>query len=75
MADAIVGRTPIIVLANDDPFPKNDAFGTRMIKYVWQQCSELKKLKKKPIPIAIYHLFENYNISTIVNLEMASANN
>lgn len=60
--DAIIGRTPIIILSNNDIFPKDAAFRSRMVRYVWRSCDALKNVKKKPWPIAIYHLFKKYNI-------------
>lgn len=48
--DAIVNRTPCIVLSNNDIFPKDTAFRTRMFSYVWRPCESLKMCKKK-----LYH--------------------
>lgn len=60
--DAIVTRTPIIVLSNNDVFPKDLAFRTRMITYKWRTCSNLRLCKKKPWPMAFYGLLEKYGI-------------
>nr|QKE54882.1 MAG: nonstructural protein [Parvoviridae sp.]QKE54956.1 MAG: nonstructural protein [Parvoviridae sp.] len=60
--DGIIQRTPIIVLSNEDPFPTNVAFRTRMIKYTWQPCKHLRKLKKKPFPLAIAYLLARWEI-------------
>nr|QVW56837.1 MAG: putative nonstructural protein NS1 [Phylloscopus inornatus ambidensovirus] len=60
--DAIIGRTPVIVLSNNDVFPKDSAFRTRMIKYEWQPCPHLKLAKKKPWPLAFYYLLKKYGI-------------
>lgn len=60
--DAIVNRTPVIELSNNNVFPKNEAFKSRMFFEQWRPCPELRELQKKPIPYAIYHLFLKYNI-------------
>lgn len=61
-SDQTVGRTPIIVLANNDVFPKDLSYRTRMIRYEWRTYPKLVEYKKKPFPISIYHLFILYNI-------------
>lgn len=38
---AILSKTPIIVLANYDPFSKNLAYRTNMCKYYWQSIDDL----------------------------------
>lgn len=60
--DAIITRTPVIVLSNNDVFPKDEAFRSRIISYEWRACDDLKKLKKKPWPLAFYTLLEEYKI-------------
>lgn len=60
--DAVIQRTPIIVLSNNDCFPKNEAFRTRLIKEKWMACPQLKDLTKKPHPLAIYYLLARWDI-------------
>ncbi|UGV24202.1 MAG: putative nonstructural protein [SAfia-400D ambidensovirus] len=60
--DAIVNRTPCIVLSNNDIFPKDTAFRTRMYNYVWRSCDALKRCKKKLYPLCIPKLFIQFNI-------------
>lgn len=45
--DSVLSRTPIIILGNNDP--QNEAFRTRMIKYIWKPCPMLKFFDKNPI--------------------------
>lgn len=63
--DSIITRTPIIVLSNNDIFPKDEAFRTRMSSYKWNSCEHLKYVKKKPWPIAWPHLLKKYNVIDI----------
>lgn len=60
--DSIVARTPIIILGNTEPFPKDSAFQTRIIKYTWKPCDALAECSKKPTPLAYYYLLKKYNI-------------
>lgn len=60
--DTIIQRTPVIVLSNNDIFPKDLAFRSRIIKYNWKTCSDLKILKKKPWPLAFHTLLEKYDL-------------
>lgn len=60
--DSIIPRTPIIMLGNQNPLPKDEAFNTRILKYTWKTCDALIECKKKPHPIAYYHLLKKYNI-------------
>ena len=52
--DAIVTRTPIIILSNKEVFPNDKAFNTRMFKYYWRSCPFLIRCEKKIMPLAIY---------------------
>lgn len=58
--DAIVSRTPIIILGNRNIFPKEEAFKCRMITYEWRNAPCLKDPSKKPYPLALYGLLEKY---------------
>lgn len=58
--DTIITRTPVIVLSNNDVFPNDAAFRSRIIKYIWKPCLFLKNCNKKPHPIAIYHLLSEF---------------
>lgn len=60
--DAVITRTPVIVLSNNDIFPKDEAFRSRMYSYNWKPCNFLKKCSKKPNPIASYLLLKKYKI-------------
>lgn len=44
--DAIVNRSQCIVLSNNDIFPKDSAFRTRMYSFIWKTCNALKGCKK-----------------------------
>ena len=71
-AETIMRKTPIIILANRDIFPKNKAFNTRMYRKYWTTCDQLKNFKKKPIPIAAFYLLIRYNVidRNKISLEM-----
>lgn len=60
--DAVIMRTPVIVLSNNDVFPNDTAFRSRMFVYKWRPCKNLKNLKKKPHPLSSYFLLKKYNI-------------
>lgn len=62
MSDAVIDRTPIIVLTNNDIFPKDPTFQCRMIKYNWKPFSELKHVKCKLNPHSFIELLKKYNI-------------
>lgn len=61
-ADAVVLRTPIIVLSNTNPFPSDNAFNTRMIRYRWHAASFLQEYTKKLHPLTTYCLLQSYNL-------------
>lgn len=44
--DAIVSRTPVIVLSNSDCFSKDTEFGFRKIKYTWKPCNKQYLVRK-----------------------------
>lgn len=67
-ADAILARTPIIILANCDPFPKDVAFRTRMSKYYWNTYDDLIHCNKKIFPLAFHHILLQYNIYECVKM-------
>lgn len=60
---AIVKRTPVIVLCNHYPqFYQNPAFRDRCIFYNWQSASFLKECVKKPRPdVVMNFILENKN--------------
>lgn len=60
--DAVLLRTPIVVLSNSDIFPKNEAFNTRMYREQWRRASWLKNLKKRPHPLAWFYLLLKYKL-------------
>lgn len=60
--DAVITRTPVIVLSNNDIFPNDSAFRSRIFQYRWKACDFLKDCKKKPHPLAFYHLLSLYKV-------------
>lgn len=66
---ACMFRTPIIILSNNDYFPKTDAFCTHMFSYKWKRAPFLKHYKKKPHPLAIFYIFLKYKVMKISTLE------
>lgn len=60
--DAVVDRTPIIILTNNDIFPKDNTFQCRMYKYQWKPFEDLKYVKKKLHPMGFHELLIHYNI-------------
>lgn len=67
--DACMLRTPIIVLSNNDCFPKGEAFRTRMFSEKWVKAPFLKHFQKKPHPLAIFYLFIKYKTFEMSTLE------
>lgn len=62
--DAVIYRTPVIVLSNNPIFPNNDALDARRYQYQMKYWSELKTVgEKKPTPLCIGKLLEKYNVS------------
>lgn len=68
--DTFVQRTPIIVLSNNDIFPKTQAFESRMYRYTWRPAHFLKFLKKKPHPLSAFYLFLRYGCMNSNNLDL-----
>ncbi|XP_046466077.1 uncharacterized protein [Neodiprion pinetum] len=60
LGDAVIGRTPVIILSNNDVFPKDEAFRSRIFQYEWRQASFLKDYKKKPHPMVVSLLYNKY---------------
>lgn len=58
--DAVINRTPVIILSNSDIFPKSEAFRSRMFKFDWRPANFLKHYTLKPNPLAVFHLFNHY---------------
>ena len=57
--DAAVYKTPIIILTNNPISIMNSpVFRDRIAEYAWQPAPYLKEYKKKPYPLATYHLFK-----------------
>lgn len=62
LGDAVIDRTPIILLTNTDIFPKDEAFKSRMFRYTWQPFPDLKHVQRKVNPHAYIELLKKYNI-------------
>lgn len=62
MSDAVVSRTPIIVLTNKTWLSNDAAFQHRIITYNWKTAPFLKNYNKKPYPLSIYSLLQIHNI-------------
>lgn len=60
--DAVLSRTPVIILSNNDIFPNDEAFRVRMFTYKWKACEWLRDHKKKIHPLAWPHLLMYYNL-------------
>lgn len=60
--DAVIMRTPVIILSNNDVFPNDKAFRSRMYTYKWKTFNALKNYKKKPHPLSCYKLLKKYNL-------------
>lgn len=58
--DAVITRTPVIVLSNNDVFPKDKAFRSRMYSYRWRSCDMLRNINKKPHPLCVYKFYSKY---------------
>lgn len=60
--DYILHRTPVIVLSNNDIFPNEQAFRTRMIRYTWRTAPFLRDYSKKLHPLTLMYLLLTYNL-------------
>lgn len=60
--DAVVARTPIIVLSNKQIFPNDKTFNTRMSVWHWKLSPFLKTCDKKPHPLAFPKLLRYFGI-------------
>lgn len=60
--DAVIDRTPIIVLTNNDIFPTDATFNCRCIKYSWRPMPELKSVIKRLSPWAYIELLKECKI-------------
>lgn len=56
----VIGRTPIIITSSDNVLSNYGA--NNRFTYNWGSYPCLKDLEKKPLPIAIYHLFKKYDL-------------
>nr|QTE04117.1 MAG: nonstructural protein 1 [Emberiza spodocephala ambidensovirus] len=61
-ADAVISRTPIVILSNKSVFPNDAAFQCRMITYHWTAAPFLKEVDKKIYPLSLHDLFKQYDI-------------
>lgn len=61
--DAILARTPIIVLANQYPFPTSAAFQSRVRRYQWCAAPFLRRYTKKLHPAMIWQLWDLFNVN------------
>lgn len=72
----VIKRTPIIITANRYIFPNNEMFDCRVFKYGFLYMEELKNWHKQIHPLALYTIFEKYNIlkhcNEIKDLEISS---
>lgn len=57
MMDHILHRTPVIILSNNDIFPKDPAFNSRIIKHKWRGAPFLRDHKLKIHPLTLIYLF------------------
>lgn len=53
---------PIIILTNNNIFPKDYTFTCRMFTYVWRPFNDLRYVKKKLNPHAYIELLKRFNI-------------
>jgi hypothetical protein len=60
--DAVVDRTPIIILGNNNIFPTDETFKCRMFHYAWRPYNDLKHVQKKLDPNAWIELLKKYKI-------------
>lgn len=59
---ATLFRTPVVCTANSHPFPRDEAFNTRIRKLSWMSAPFLKEWKKQLHPMGIYALYKKYNL-------------
>lgn len=61
-SDAVVFRTPIIILTNKAFLPRDPAFSCRVITYHWNTATFLKDYDKKLYPLCLYNIFKVFDI-------------
>lgn len=61
---SVISRTPLLLTGNNDIFPKNQVWSSRMYREQWRQCPMLKECDAYPHPLTYYHLLNEYNILT-----------
>lgn len=62
-ADAILMRTPLLLMSNTWTFFNGDsAFKERVKTFRWQSSPFLKKYDKKPYPLGLFDVYDYYNI-------------
>ncbi|GFX22415.1 hypothetical protein TNCV_3600471 [Trichonephila clavipes] len=63
--DGIYRRTPVLLLSNNNLDIANDSHfkDVRMKVFNWRRCNLLKESDKQPYPMAVFDLFEYYNVS------------
>nr|QTE03786.1 MAG: nonstructural protein 1 [Emberiza spodocephala parvoviridae sp.] len=62
MDTATIARTPLFITANKRLIPKSTPFQQRMIRYDWVAAPFLKDYKKKPHPLCLIDLYQEYDI-------------
>lgn len=65
-SDTILSKTPIVVLANYDPFPKDVAYRTRIHKVYWDTMDDLINCKLKLYPLSFYDVLKYFNVFDVV---------
>nr|ASM93491.1 NS1 [Lupine feces-associated densovirus] len=58
--DGQLSRTPVIVLSNKEIFPRDGAWHSRILRENWKEAPFLKKIEKKPHPLAVFKLIYKY---------------
>lgn len=63
--DKIFTKAPVIVITNNyiDFMHRPEFIGVRVKKYIWTQCDLLKESDKKPYPLCLFDVYQDYNIS------------
>nr|QTE04034.1 MAG: nonstructural protein [Dendrocopos leucotos parvoviridae sp.] len=58
-----ISRTPVLITANRQFIPNTQPFNDRMIRYTWRPAPFLKQYDRKPHPLCLLKLFEDYPIN------------
>jgi len=59
----LIKRTPVLIMTNNQQFPSSAVvWSTRIMRERWRTCPKLIKASKQAHPMALFHLFDKYEV-------------